>query len=65
MARGKVKQAEDHKLELVAHSPIHATCACGGWRYKADLSFGSVIDAIQYVDKWFQSHKRIERRRAA
>jgi len=61
----KTKENEEHKLELVHRSPVHATCSCGGLRYKADLHFESAIDAIQHVDKWFQSHKRIEKRRAA
>jgi hypothetical protein len=61
----KQKEADEHKLELIRRAPVHAVCSCGGWRYKADLEFESVIEAVQHVDKWHRSHRRIEARKAA
>lgn len=63
-ARGKPAEPE-HRLDMVRISPVHAICSCDGWRYKADLSFHSTAEAVLHVSKWFDSHKRIEKRRAA
>jgi hypothetical protein len=62
--KAKLEGKGEHELEVASHDPIKAYCSCGGWRYKADLSFESSGAAYLYVDRWFQFHKKLMKRAA-
>lgn len=64
MPQRKVKgrPRRDHELSMVTCNPIHAVCSCGGWRYKADTDGLTEIDAVFHVQKWFETHRKMETR---